>query len=40
MGYAEHGSSGKHEQAYGLLHRNAAVERHHVFSVTPRRLPA
>ena len=36
MGCAEHGNSGKHEQAYGLLHRDAAVERHRVFSVTPR----
>ena len=40
MGCAEHGNSGKHEQAYCLLHRDAAVERHRVFSVTPRRLPA
>ena len=40
MGCAEHGYSGKHEQTYYLLHRDAAVERHHVFSVTPRRLRA
>jgi hypothetical protein len=31
-GCAEHGNSGKHEQANGLL--GAAVERHRVFSVT------
>jgi hypothetical protein len=38
MGCAEHGNSGKHEHAYGLLHRDAAVEHHRVFSVTSRRL--
>ena len=40
MSCAEHGNSGKHEQANGLLHRNAAVERHRVFSVTSGRLRA
>jgi hypothetical protein len=40
MGCAEHGNSGKHEHAYGLLYRDAAVERHCVFSVTSRRLRA
>ena len=32
MGCAEHGNSGKHEQAYGLLHRDAAVERQRIFT--------
>jgi|SRR3979411_2901858 hypothetical protein len=40
MGRAKYGNNGKHEQAYCLLHRNAAVERHGVFSVTPGRLCA
>ena len=38
MNCAEDGNSDKHEQAYGLLHNDAAAERQGIFTISRRAL--